>query len=209
MRSPYDSASPRSSSRLPLAPGRISSVTQPSKSTQPQRPTGTGTRPPGGEPRPGDVEKALALRDVMDHAVKTHKEIAATRPRYGPSARPKVLAAVCVLLAAFSAYSWFARPEFIWGPTPKVAPARAETDARVAIFLLSRRIESYRKSHGALPATLAGMERAGSGISYRALADTVFELSANAGGKALVFRSDVPPGDFLGSARRVITGVTR
>ena len=145
----------------------------------------------------------------MDHAVKTQKAIAATRPRYGPSSRPRVLAIICVLLAAFSAYSWFERPEFIWGPTPKVAPARAENDARVAIFLLSRRIESYRKRQGALPASLAGMDRPGSGISYRVLGDTVFELSASAGGKPLVFRSDMPSDDFLGSARRVITGVAR
>jgi hypothetical protein len=72
------------------------------------------------------VERALALREVMDHAVKVEREI--SKPMAMPRSRARLIgsALVCIPLIAFCAYSWIARTEFIWGPSMKsVASSRS------------------------------------------------------------------------------------
>ena len=160
-------------------------------------------------PRKGDVDRAVALRDVMDHAVKMQKETAAARWIPGGGSRSNLLVVICVVLAAFSAYSWFARPEFIWGPKRNTEPVRVDAEARLSIYFISRRLEAAKKHDGAYPATLAGIARPGSTIQYRLLSDSTYELLQMLGSKPLVYRSDTPVNAFLGNAARIITAPTK
>jgi len=155
------------------------------------------------------VDRAVALRDVMDHAVKMQKETASARWIPGSRSRSRVLIVICVLLAAFSAYSWFARPEFIWGPKASAEPVRQDAEARLSIYFISRRLEAAKKRDGGYPATLAGIARPGSTVQYRLLSDSTYELLEMLGSKPLAYRSDTPVNAFLGNAARIITAPTR
>jgi len=148
------------------------------------------------------------LKDVMDHAVEVQREIS-KRPRLPESRRGIWLIVLLASATALAGYSWFARPEFIWGPKPTAEPARQEADTRFAMYLLSRRLEAHRKREGSYPATLAGIGRPNSSIAYHLLSESTFELVGMKGGKQIVLRSDMPAAAFLGNSPRTIMGSTR
>lgn len=162
----------------------------------------------GGPTRP-EVERALALRDVMDHAVRVHREITDPKPLNRRRARSIWTGILCVLLIALCVYSWFARPEFIWGPSARsVAPQRRDANVRFAMFLLAQRVRAYRKTNGSLPTSLAAMGESMPGVSLRVVSDSVFELTASEKGRAVVYRSNASINAFLGEAPKYISGNT-
>ena len=151
------------------------------------------------------MERALALRDVMDHAVKVHQETTDVRYLDRPRRRMWITLAVCVPLLALSAYSWFARPELIWGPRPGSGPAlKREANIRLAMFLLSRRLIAYRTAQGNYPPTLAEVGERTAAIGYRLLGDTAFELRSGDSANVVVLRSTDNPATFLGNTANVI-----
>jgi hypothetical protein len=154
-----------------------------------------------------DVDRALLLRDVMDHAVKVHKE-SATAPRTGGGGGRAVLAAAfCVPVLAFCVYSWVARPEFLWGPKAgPLPPVQQDANTRFAMFLLAQRIRSYRAAQGHYPASLEELGETVPGVVYSLGTDGVFQLTASENGKRISYRSDQPANVFLGNSFNVIQG---
>ncbi len=112
----------------------------------PSRKTSASPGAPSG--KTAEVERALALRDVMDHAVRVHQEISEAKP-FPRRSRVLVATIVCIPLLAFSVYSVVARPEFIWGSRSVLPPDQADANARVALFMLAQRIEGVRAQRGA------------------------------------------------------------
>lgn len=168
-----------------------------------------GTPAVGATGKP-EVDRALLLRDVMDHAVRVHKETTGPRGIGGRSGfnRSTVVIAVCVPLLALCVYSWVARPEFLWGPKAgPLPPVRQEANMRFAMFLLAQRIRSYRAAQGHYPATLEELGETMPGVVYSLSADGVFQLTASENGKPLTYRSDQPATAFLGDAFNVIQGL--
>lgn len=158
------------------------------------------------------VDRAMLLKDVMDHAVRVHKET--TGPQgvgKGSSVnRSVVLAAVCVPLLAFCVYSWVARPEFLWGPKSGPLPAvQQEANVRFAMFLLAQRIQAYRAAQGHYPATLGELGETVPGVTYSLGNDGVFQIRASENGKAIEYRSDQSLNAFLGNSFNVIQGTAR
>jgi len=149
----------------------------------------------------------MALRDVMQHAVREQREITDPKPLDRRRSRRIVVAIVCVALLALSAYSWLARPEFIWGPSARSVPVeRRDASLRFTMYLLARRIEAFRKSQGSYPASLDALGPAPAGISFHALGDSAFELRATNNGTPIVFRSQDAPDAFLRGSPRIIGG---
>jgi hypothetical protein len=146
----------------------------------------------------------------MDHAVRVQREI--SKPTLLRKSRARLVWAtvVCVPLIALSAYSWIARPTFIWGPSERsVSAARQDADIRFAMYLLAQRVESYRGTEGPYPATLDALGEQLEGVSYRVISDSVFELRAERDGKPLVFRSNENVDAFLGNSPSVIQDFRR
>ena len=181
--------------------------------------TGTPPPPPGRPisppPRPSkpatqaEVERALALRDVMDHAVRVQREISEAKP-LGASRRVLLAAVLCVPLLAFSAYSILARPEFIWGPPLALPMEQREAGVRVGMFLLAQRIEAVRAARGDYPQSLAEIGEASSGMEYRVFGDTLFELRLRPDSASeIVFRSNENSARFLGDSPLKIQGRPR
>jgi hypothetical protein len=172
----------------------------PRRSTTPAR--GSPARPQSG--RPGEVERALALRDVMDHAVRVQREISGAKPIRPSRAKLFMAIATCLPLLGLSVYSVSARPAFIWGTTPVVEPQRQEAELRVGMFLLAQRIEEFRVRIGHLPATLAELGEPAAGVEYARVSDSVFQLRALAGQRPVALRSDQPMQQFLGSSIAIV-----
>lgn len=145
----------------------------------------------------------MALRDVMDHAVRMEREItAATKIRRSRAPRTAAVLTCCALIAA-SAYSLAARPAFIWGQSAPTEPAHADASLRLAIYLLAQRLEAFRAEAGEYPASLGDIGETLEGVRYTLVSDSVFELRS-AADTALVLRSDAPVQPFLGNSIKML-----
>ena len=153
-----------------------------------------------------EVEKQLALRDVMEHAVRQTRAVATAKPMQSYRSRPIVLAVVAIATSLACAFVLIARPDSVYGPDPaKVPGAQREAYTRFAMYLTTQRVMEYREAYRRLPESLEAMGESWEGISYRVLNDSVFELRAlGDSGKALVVRSDQRLDPFLGTSLTMI-----
>ncbi len=152
----------------------------------------------------------MALRDVMSHAVEVEKEVrkAAGPPRESTVAR-SAAATVSVVLLAFTVFAYVSKAEFIFGADPNNVPeARRDANVRFTVYLLSRKVESFKTTDASrkYPDDLAAIAGAPKGVSYAKLSEDVFELRAMDGGKEIVFRSNEPAGRFLGESAKILSG---
>ena len=149
----------------------------------------------------------MALRDVMEHVVETAK----TPPPAKSSRKRGALAIVlCVLLLAACAYSWFARPESIWGPSGEpVSPVLDRASARLSIAFIAQRLKDARSQTGAYPLTLDEIGESASGVSYNLVGDTMFVLSAPTALDSVEYRSNQPIEEFLGRSVDLVTMARR
>lgn len=152
-----------------------------------------------------ELERALALRDVMDHAVRVQREITAPKRLGNSRARTIVLGFVFAAALGAGAYSWVARPEFIWGPHPTESAGHVIASTRVTMAIIAARVEAYRRADAALPPSLAAINEDAPGITYQVLSDTSFELRTLVGATELVLRSTDSVDDFLGSSLNVVS----
>jgi len=151
----------------------------------------------------------MALAAVMEHAVKVHKETSRPMPRRKSQAKVILMTLLLIPVAAFAAYVWFGRPEFIWGPGVKPLPvAQSEAGLRWSMYLLGHRVEAYYRAHGEYPSSLAEVGDSVAGVSYVAL-DSVFELRAMENGKPIILRSDRDVDEFLGPSTLIIQRIIR
>ena len=179
------------------------------KDSQPPRPS--KFKPPADAAKGrASVERAMALRDVMSHAVEVEKETRKpSGPRGASGAGRVAMMVLSLVLLAFTVFAYASRPEFIFGADPNQVPAvRRDANVRFTMYLLSRRVESYRKVSNRLPDDLRAIPGAPKSVNYARLSDTVFELRARDGDKVLVFRSDEPADRFLGQSPKIVSGRT-
>ena len=127
----------------------------------------------------GDDERLRAIQDVVAHAKRIDIEVARARPMESWRARPIVLATLASLLFVFTAWSYGARPDWLFGPDPsRVAAERRLAHLRFAMTLAARRIGAHQESTGGqLPASLAEVGEGWPGITYRVAQDSALNLS--------------------------------
>jgi hypothetical protein len=149
----------------------------------------------------------MALRDVMEHVVDVSK----APPPATSKRRLRVLAVVlCVLLLAASAFSWFARPEWIWGPSGEpVSPVLDRASARMSMAVIAQRLNEARAQTGQYPVGLEEIGEAGNGIEYSFVDDTTFVLSARTALDSVVYRSNQPIEELLGRSVELLSGARR
>lgn len=178
--------------------------------SDPKRPSQFDKGPPGKKTGRASVERAEALRDVMSHAVEVEKDL---RKKSGPPGGGGTRRAIAIFLSvpalAFCVYSFIARPEFIWGANRNsMTEVRRDANARFTLYLLSRRLESYKKTNGRYPTVLSDVLQGlpADSVRYALVSEQVFELRAPDGNKELVFRSDQPVDQFLGRSPTIVSG---
>lgn len=156
----------------------------------------------GDEPA-SDLEKAEAIRDVLQHAASMAQEVALAKEMKSWPVRPITLAVLATLSLALSAYTFVGEPDWAFGPDPaSVTPARHDAHLRFAMVLAAERVEAFRAATGALPATLAEVAEDWADLEYEP-ADSTFVLRApSATGEAIVLESAADLKAFLGDSRR-------
>lgn len=156
----------------------------------------------GGEAA-DELEKAQALRDVMEHAVTQTIAVALAKEMKSWRARPIILAAVAVLSLVLSAYTLTAEADWAFGPDPAaVAPETREAHLRFAMFLVAERLEAHRAAtNGALPQTLAEIGESWPGIEYRVAGDSYTLVGRDRSEGEITFRNVNHAGTFLGASR--------
>ena len=153
------------------------------------------------------VERAMALRDVMSHAVEVEKEVRKPSAPPGESGGQRTLLVLSLVLLGFTAYAYVSKPEFIFGADPsRVSEVRRDANVRFTMYLLSRRVEAHKKKSNRYPDDLSAIIGAPQGVTYARLSDDVFELRAKEGTKEIVFRSDEAAARFLGQSPKVLSG---
>jgi hypothetical protein len=149
-----------------------------------------------------DIERAMTLREVMEHVVETAKK--PPQPQK-PRARGVAVIVICVLLLGASAYSWIARPEAIWGPSgAPVSPVLDDASARMSIAIIAQRLADARAQTGHYPLALSEIGEASVAITYTLLGDTAFVLAARTQGDSVEYRSDQPLAEFVGRSADVV-----
>ena len=156
----------------------------------------------GDEPA-SELEKAEAIRDVLQHAATMAQEVALAKEMKSWPVRPITMAVLATLSLALCAYTFLGQPDWAFGPDPaSVAPARRDAHLKFAMFLAAQRVEGYRSQTGTLPNRLADAGEQWPGIEYEA-ADTTFVLRASgASGEPIVLQSNADLRAFLGNSRR-------
>jgi hypothetical protein len=154
------------------------------------------------------VERAMALRDVMSHAVEVEKETRkAGGPPRGSGAGRNIMLTFSLGLLAFTIFAYAAKPEFIFGADPNnVSEVRRDANVRFTLFLASLSVESYKKTAKRYPDDLSALKSIPKSVSYVRISDDVFELRAKEGTKDIIFRSNEPVDRFLGNSPKILSG---
>lgn len=151
------------------------------------------------------------LRDAVRGVMESKRIEASERKAAFASAKKRddrQLPMVLLLgaLTAILAWAWIARPAVIFGgpPAPIVlSPARAEAQARYALFLERARVDAYRRSHGRNPDQLADAGPVEDGVTYT-MSGQGFMLERTANGKVLRLDHAIRPDSFLGGSLDIL-----
>jgi hypothetical protein len=152
-----------------------------------------------------EAEKARALAAVMDHAVRMTRAVVLAKPMESWPWRPIILASLALLTFLFTATTYLAYPDWLFGAAPSLmSSARREAGVRMAMFLSAERLLAARDAGGDLPATLAAAGDSWDGVIYTNQGDGTFTLQSRLGKATIVLRSDDDPRKFLGLSRRYL-----
>ena len=155
--------------------------------------------------------KAQLLADVVAHAKRETRAVMLAKTMESFKTRPFIVAAIALVMAIVTAYSYATRAEWVFGP-PVAVSAQRESHLRFAMFLAMQRLTDYRAANqGALPASLLEVGEDWPGVTYRVSGDTLIELHAQSdSGQVMTLRSDRDARAFVGlsptALRRNIPG---
>jgi hypothetical protein len=169
---------------------------RPTRAIRPPRPSGAQAAF-GAE----EIEKQLAIRDVMEYAVRETRAVQLAKLMQSYSSRPILLALIAVPSLIVALYAYAARPDWVFGPDQvRMQPVRKQAYAKFAMYLAAQKVETYRASQGRLPGSLGELGEDWPGMSYRALSFTTFELTVRGDSGEIALQSDRPVRAFLGSS---------
>jgi hypothetical protein len=149
-------------------------------------------------------EAADAVAAVIKHAAERER---AARAKKAPRKQPRWLLPVGVQLAVLAVYLLISPPTWVTvHPIQGPDSVSQEYSLRVAIYMQSQRIESYKIKTGRLPRTLDEIGASvAPGVEYRLTGDG-YQLVGTNGRAALVYDSTESATDFLGEAASRLTG---
>lgn len=152
-----------------------------------------------------DSNLKRALLEAKEAAIASSKDSENPDQTLIPQPRPKVLWWVFGLVVITAAGIGLAQPEWITGTPPvEESPEVSVASMRLALARERSLVESYYRSNGRLPATLAEAGSSATAIGYRVTGNSNYTLSYRHNGTALELRSSEPLAEFLGNSAAVI-----
>ncbi len=140
------------------------------------------------------------LLAAFDGVVNRERE-KALESRSRPVARRThiVVLVLCVISWGTLAYTWLAKPAWLFGPdaSATISPREKETRLRFGMYLERERVLDFRRNKHRLP---SGLEEAGDveqGIEYQVSGDSSFVVSAMVGGVLLTLNESQRADDLL------------
>jgi hypothetical protein len=148
------------------------------------------------EGRP-DKSELLA---AFDGVVKREQEKAMER-RAAPVARRThvIVVVLCVLSWGGLAYTWLAKPAWLFLPDAgaRLTPQEQETRLRFGMYLERERVLDFRATYHRLPSRLAEAGDVEPGIEYQASGDSSFVVSAMVRDSLLTLNESQKPDELL------------
>lgn len=167
------------------------------------------------ETRARDRERAeaeAAVAEVMQGEEKKAARRAVMEAARAPRPRNWQAAALALLLS-FNLYIWFGHPAWLEYHTPTLPSVDYyEGSWKIAVWLQRQRIEEYRRTHDAVPATARQAGPPVRGVDYAPLEQKKYLLTAGQGRRMVVYHSTDSIRVFLGRSlvtMGLITGGVR
>jgi hypothetical protein len=130
---------------------------------------------------PGDKRE---LVEAFDKVVNRERERVVESASVPQARRTGAIVVVlCVLAWGGLAYTWFAKPAWLFPPDPSktVTPQQREAALRFGIYLERERVLLFLKRHGHLPKTLAEAGVVEEGVEYVVSGDSTFVVTGGIG----------------------------
>ena len=145
-----------------------------------------------------ELLKQQLLEEVVQHAKRETRAVMLAKAMESFKTRPFIVMLVALMAVAVTAYSYVTRAEWVFG-APSVASREREGHLRFAMFLATQRVTAYRDANLVLPGSLLEVGENWPGVTYRALGDSLFEVSAQSdSGTVMTLRSDRDARAFVG-----------
>ena len=143
--------------------------------------------------------KAQLLADVVAHAQRETRAVMMAKAIESFKSRPVIVAVIALWTLVITVYSYTARAEWVFG-APVAVSTQRESHLRFAMFLAMQRLTAYRDANqGTLPGSLLEVQEDWPGVTYRAIGDTLIELTAQDNkGEPMTLRSDRDARAFVG-----------
>ena len=146
--------------------------------------------PPDPDPRESGAESPdkRQLLEAFDGVVNREREKAVERRSLPPIRKTHAaVVLVCVLCWGALAYTWLAKPEWLFPGDQAGTLTASQRDARLrfALYLERERVLDFRATHRRLPASLAEAGDVEAGVEYAVSGESTFVVSALVGDSLL------------------------
>ncbi len=141
---------------------------------------------------------ADTLAEVLEHAAAREE---AAHKRLAQKKQAKWVLPLGVNLGVFAVYLLIAPPDWVvMDPIEGPPVAEQEEGLRMAMYLQTQRIETYRIANGSLPEALSDAGSTVVGVDYRRQGQDSYQLVADVGETVLIYDSTESALDFARGA---------
>ncbi len=142
-----------------------------------------------------------ALLQAYQDVIRTANEKPAPPPPEPPSRLPFWITAATLIVTLTVLTFW--QPPWLFTPDVKDSPAMVEASLRVRLYGEILRIERFQAGNGRLPGTLAEARGDSTGVKYEPT-KTGYTLTGHSGALTIVYKSEIPPKQFVGNSYALI-----
>jgi hypothetical protein len=140
------------------------------------------------------------LLDAFDGVVSREREKAVERSSLPVARRTHTaVIVICVLSWGALAYTWLARPAWLFPPDPstQLTPSQRELRLRFGMYLERERVLDFWATHKRLPRNLAEVGDVEAGIDYMVSGESTFVVSALVRDSVLTLNESQSADDLL------------
>lgn len=157
--------------------------------------------PKRSSPSSSGLPDRRALLQAYQDVIRTANEKPAPLPPEPPSRLPFWITSATLIVTLTVLTFW--QPPWLFTPDVRDPPAMVEASLRVRIYSEILRIERFQAGNGRLPLNLAEARGDSSGVKYE-LAKTGYSLTGHSGALTIVYKSELPPKQFVGNSYALI-----